>query len=126
MERKRKRERRPTLKPVSVMVRSVPLFQAEVGEGSSAALRTALPRVLASPGRGRAGQQKYLSFTEKVVSHTAHSRSFSWSGLVPHSHLCIYKCKFLCIDLLFHHLLHYMGDAVEMMRSFVVYFIFQS
>lgn len=98
-ERVAKCEGRPSLKPASVKVRSVPLFQAEeAGEGSSTALAATLRRALATPVRGTAREQKSLSFTEKVVSHTAHSKCASWSGLVPRSHLCLYKCKFLCID----------------------------
>lgn len=71
-ERAAKCERRPSLKPASVKVRSVPLFQAEeVGEGTSMALPATLQRVLATPGRETAREQKYLSFTEKEISHTA-------------------------------------------------------
>lgn len=89
-ERAAESERRPSLKPPSVKVRSVALFQAEeAGEGSSVALLATVWRVLATPGRGTSMEQKSLSFTEKINSHTAHSKCASWSALVLHSHFCI-------------------------------------
>lgn len=71
-ERAARCERRPSLTPASVEVRSVALFQAEAaGEGSSTAVPATLRRVLATPGRETVREQKYLFFTEKVISHPA-------------------------------------------------------
>lgn len=98
------------------------LLQAEeAGEGNSTALPATLRRVLATPGRGTAGEQKSLSFTEKMISHTAHSKCASWSGLVPRLLLYLQMQIFMHIfpvDPLFHHLLHYMGNAVEIDETF--------
>lgn len=77
-ERAAKCERRPLLKPASVKVSSVPLFQADkVGEGSSMALPATLQKVLATPGRETTREQKHLPFTEKEISHTARCKCTS-------------------------------------------------
>lgn len=118
-ERAAKCERRPSLKPASVQVRSVPLFQAEeVGVGTS----TALPRHPAeSAGHSweRNGKGTNASFREEVIPHTTHSKvhRLEWFGSSQSPlQVGICMCRFpvgLC-----HHLLHYTENAVEMDEAF--------